>query len=79
MLPPKTARALEAILARTVGVDESGIAVGVLKHDPKQGRLWWRGARGWSNRQGSKGHYWLEDRAAAECTRALAPCRIRYC
>ena len=45
MLPPKTARALEAILARTVGVDEPGIAVGVLKHDPKHGRVLWRGAR----------------------------------
>ena len=49
MLPPKTTRALEAILARTVGVDEPGIAVGVLKHDPKHGRVLWRGARGLSN------------------------------
>jgi D-aminopeptidase len=49
MLPPKTARTLEAILARTVRVDEPGIAVGVLKHDPKHGSMLWRGARGLSN------------------------------
>lgn len=49
MLPPKTTNALEAILARTVRVDEPGIAVGVLKHDPKHGRVLWRGARGLSN------------------------------
>ncbi len=40
-----TARVLEAILARTVGVDEPGIAVGISKH----GRLLWRSARGLSN------------------------------
>ncbi len=40
-----TVRALEAILARTVGADEPGIAVGIAQH----GRLLWRGARGLSN------------------------------
>ena len=44
MLPPKTAHALEAILARTVRADEPGIAVGISMH----GRLLWRGARGLS-------------------------------
>ena len=45
MLPPKTARTLEAILTRTVEADQPGIAVGISTH----GRLLWRGARGLSN------------------------------
>ena len=45
MLPPNTARAIEAILARTVREDEPGIAVGISRH----GRVLWRGARGLSN------------------------------
>ena len=45
MLPPKTARAFEVILARTVRADEPGITVGISRH----GRVLWRGARGLSN------------------------------
>jgi len=45
MLPRKTTRTLEAILARTVGAHEPGIAVGIAQH----GRIRWCGARGLSN------------------------------
>ncbi len=45
MLPPNTAHAFDAILARTVEANQPGIAVGISKH----GQLLWRGARGLSN------------------------------
>ena len=45
MLSPKTARAFEAILARTVEADQPGIAVGISQH----GRMLWHGSRGVSN------------------------------
>ena len=45
MLSSKTVRTLEAILSRTVAVDQPGIAVGIAQH----GRVLWQGARGLSN------------------------------
>ena len=45
MLPAKTTRTFEAILARAVGKDEPGAAVGIAQH----GCMIWGGARGLAN------------------------------